>query len=547
MGWINVSIHGNQDILPFLMKKDGSVPPIDENEELALAFYLLTKNLGKNEKVLSFSRLLWPFLSIPGTISTHIILDGLLFFSKRGKYSNPPRQPLIGHILRNIDNRTEVEQLNKIIEILTYKDLEAREIGTDEESEFQELEIKGLIPPEFLDSLLKLLHGITNKPIENYMPLHSDLSTEQAINISEKYCNIIDTMKGNALRWKNQNDLILKTIEKYQTELNVKFSDVKERYGSQIKKTELKIDDNKAEQKEHDEINKIEQWKINEKKKVIEAIIVLFKTVERNLEDILKKNKFYTRDESLKMKVFKDLVPKFESHFDFLKEQGNLFLDSANSLEEKFIEILKKADEIDNQAQKDIESMKLNIKTQLQDRDKQLSEFEKQQKEAMSSIESLRNEIENLRLEIEKILQIKQQQCLKEADELIGWSIQDEKSQFFSIPIKWMHLPLYVIFTEDESMMEEKMNVFFPGYLGDSNTLYEDFSDSFKKLKENLIEKIEDDMKFRSNFEFSSENKNLKNDPNLTKKIIMGISKLRDRNLLESGIENKIRENLNIL
>jgi len=107
-----MSIHGNQYILP-LFYNHSSLPPIKDYDELALSFYLLTKNLKQNEKILSFSRLLWPFLCVQGVISSHIILDGLNIFSKKGKLSNPPRQPLIGHVLRNIENRTKTEFINQ--------------------------------------------------------------------------------------------------------------------------------------------------------------------------------------------------------------------------------------------------------------------------------------------------------------------------------------------------------------------------------------------------------------------------------------------------
>ena len=100
-----MSVHGNQYLLPFFMNKITKRAVIQGNDELSLTFHLLTKDLSKNEKILSFSRLLWPILSIQGTIGTHIMLDGLGIFNKKDKFSNPPRQPLVGHILRNIENR----------------------------------------------------------------------------------------------------------------------------------------------------------------------------------------------------------------------------------------------------------------------------------------------------------------------------------------------------------------------------------------------------------------------------------------------------------
>ncbi|GAG20455.1 unnamed protein product, partial [marine sediment metagenome] len=62
-----------------------------------------------------------------------------------------------------------------------------------------------------------------------------------------------------------------------------------------------------------------------------------------------------------------------------------------------------------------------------------------------------------------------------------------------------------------------------------------------------IIEIIEDDMAVRSNFEFSSERKNLIKDVNLKKKIQLGISKLKEKVLINENIEEKIRENLNLL
>ena len=72
-----MTVHGNQYLLPLFISKDTLHYTIQGNDELSLAFYLLTKELGKTEKIVSFSRLLWPILSIQGVISTHIMLDGL--------------------------------------------------------------------------------------------------------------------------------------------------------------------------------------------------------------------------------------------------------------------------------------------------------------------------------------------------------------------------------------------------------------------------------------------------------------------------------------
>jgi hypothetical protein len=542
-----MSIHGNQFLFPLFLRKSPSLPSIEDNEELTLAFYLLTKDLKSNEKIISFSRLLWPLLSIQGVISTHMILDGLKIFSKKGKFSNPPRQPLIGHILRNIDNRTEIEILNRTIDVLTYKDIEAEEIGTGEESEYQTLTIEGLINPEYLQSLLKLIPLLEYLPIKNYVPLDSSLSTESALDISEGYRKIIDTMKGNAYRWDTQANLIEKEINKWIKNLTAKLKDINMRYSSQISKTSRIINDVQMRKQIELENDKIDQWKVKEKKNLIENISVLFKTVERNLQEIIKKNRFFSTEETLKSKVFKDLLPPFEKHFVYLKEEGKRFLDSIEALHQKYNDLKMEAVRIDSKAKSRLEEFEKALNLKLQNRDKQLFEFEREKKEKISELKKFQIQIENLFGKIKEILQTKAKNCLQEAEDLIGWTIKDTQDELFAKPIQWIYIPLYVMFIEDEDLIEEHMNIIFPGYVGDINSLYKDLTDSFVKLKFFLNEKIEEDIKIRSNFEFSSDRKNLIKDPNIKKKIQMGIKNLRNISLLDDVIEAKIRENLNLI
>ena len=337
-----MSIHGNQYILP-LFYTQSSLPPIKDYDELALSFYLLTKNLKQNEKVLSFSRLLWPFLCVQGVISTHIILDGLNIFSKKGKLSNPPRQPLIGHLLRNIENRTKTEQIKKILEVLQYKDKDAESIGESEESEFQKLKIDSLTNPEFLQTLVKLLPLAEFKSVAEYMPLETNFTTEQALEIADTYRNTINYMKGNALRWDTQIELIGKEVDKRLIDINVQLKDISSRFSSQISKTSQTIDSSQIKEKFALERDKIDQWKVHEKRNVIENISVLFKTAERNLEEIIKKNKAFTHTDILKGRVFNDVIAPFENHFKYLIEEVNNFVNSVTSLTEKYMALKEKA------------------------------------------------------------------------------------------------------------------------------------------------------------------------------------------------------------
>lgn len=543
-----MSVHGNQYLLPFFMNKITKRPVIQGNDELSLTFYLLTKDLNKNEKILSFSRLLWPILSIQGTIGTHIMLDGLGIFNKRDKFSNPPRQPLVGHILRNIENRTKIEELNKLIDILSYKDTEAEDLGEGEESEYQTLKINGLINPEFLQTLIMIIPLIEYKPIIDYTVLDHRITTEIALNISENYRNIINTMKGNAFRWKTQTELIEKEVSKWLIDLNVQLKDLVTRYSSQMNKASSTIDPTQMDHQVKLEQDKIDQWNVEEKKKIIEGISTLFKTSERHLEEMIKKNRFFTSGDSLKSRVYEDVLPHFQNHFNYLEDEGKKFLESLEGLNQRYVDLKERARQIDGEAKVKLERFRESQSLKLKDRDKLLSEFESERKEKISGLKIQEEKIEILLGNINEIIQSKHNACLQEAQELVRWSLNENQSDLFSRPIQWIYLPVYVMFIENEDNMEERMNILFPGYItNDPNNIYEYISDPLMKLKNILIERIEDDMALRSNFEFSSESKNLIKDVNLKKKIQLGVSKLKEKVLINENIEGKIRENLNLL
>jgi len=109
-------------------------------------------------------------------------------------------------------------------------------------------------------------------------------------------------------------------------------------------------------------------------------------------------------------------------------------------------------------------------------------------------------------------------------------------------------MPLYVMFIENKDTMEEKMELILPGIVtNDPNNIYQESSDTMANFKKTFIERIEEDMALRSNFEFSSENKNLIDDKSLAKKIQQGISILRSRAIINDEIEKTIRSNLNLI
>ena len=109
-------------------------------------------------------------------------------------------------------------------------------------------------------------------------------------------------------------------------------------------------------------------------------------------------------------------------------------------------------------------------------------------------------------------------------------------------------MPLYVMFIENEEKLEEKMVAVYPGFItNDPDNRYQEISGAMHNLKETVYERIEEDMALRSNFEFSSENRNLLNDQSLSKKIQQGISILRKSAVLNEQMERELRSKLDLL
>ncbi len=541
---INMSIHGPQYILPLFMDKQNKSNTFKNNEELILAFYLLTRELDENSKLISFSRLLWPFMTVQGIIGKHIFLDSLFVLNKEGRLTNPPRQPLIGHVLRNIENRTQIEQLERIIEILTYKDTEAEEIGKGEESEYRSLVIEGLVYPSFLKALSGLLTLIEYQPIDDYMPLETNLSVEKALDIAQLYTNTIEEMRGNAQRWDMQVELIQKKIDKILTDINVEIKDVTTRYDAKIKKISATIDDTMAEEQFKKERDKIDQWKTSEKKKLIETFSLTFKNLELFLEEIIKNNKFFCSLDLLKTKLVEDLIMDYQNHINYLETEAKKFKQTLGSIKEKYQELKTLMEQIENEANKKLVEFKNQLDSKIREKNKQVTEITNEKIDLINNLNALKTRIENLASKIKEIIAKKRETCLKEAEELKEWALPDEVSDIFSRPIQWIYMSIYVLFYENQGAQEEKMNIIFPGYIdNESNTLYLHFSEEFENFKKLILNKIETDIILRSNFEFSCENKNFLKDPNFTKKIQQGLSNLRY--LLHGEQEHHIRKMLN--
>ncbi len=548
-----MSFHGQQNILPMFYLKEYASKPISLNEELSLSFYLLTHDLKENEKIKSFARLLIPMVFIQGLISTHIVLEGLSIASFNDKITNPPRQGVVGHILRNIENRTQVELLEKIIAVITYKDEDAKQLSSikeeEEEAEFKTVTIKSLLNPGLLEGLKKILPKLKYVPIRDYTVLDSSLITELALDLAEYYRNTIKLLKGNAMRWQNLIKLIDKETDKWLLDLKVKKKDIKGRYDSEIGKMSKVIDSSIVNERIKEEKDKIDLWVQIQKKKLIEAISQQFMTVDRKILELGGKNKFFTNYDALKAFRLEEVISKCRNHIGGMNEKIQSLSDQVRNISTQVDDYVKRSEEINQKATQRLEDLKQNLGEQLSKKDEMISKYQKEKEFESGELKNLKNNIKNKSQEIKDIISKKSEDCLREAKILENWNIKDSEAGNLSMPVIWVFFPLYMSLIEGE--FEEKIKLLLPGFINrnalNTESLKEELDPSYSTYLQNLMLKIEEDMKVRSNFEFSGEKNNLLEDPNIKKQIQNGISSLQSSAIISDVLAKRIEEKLNFI
>lgn len=548
-----MSFHGQQNILPMFYLKEYASKPISLNEELALSFYLLTHDLKETEKIKSFARLLIPMVFIQGLISTHIVLEGLSIASFNDKITNPPRQGVVGHILRNIDNRTQVELLEKIIAVITYKDEEAKQLSSikeeEEEAEFKTVTIKFLLNPGLLEGLKKILPKLKYVPIRDYTVLDSSLITELALNLAEYYRNTIKLLKGNAMRWQNLIKLIDKETDKWLLDLKVKKKDIKERYDSEIGKMSKVINSSIINERIKEEKDKIDLWVQIQKKKLIEAISQQFMTVDRKILELGGKNKFFTNYDALKAFRLEEVISKCRNHIGGMNEKIQSLFALVRNITTQVDGYVKRSEEINQKATQRLEDLKQNLGEQLSKKDEMILKYQMEKEFESGELKNLKNNIKNKSQEIKDLISKKSEDCLREAKVLENWNIKDNEAGNLSMPVIWVFFPLYMSLIEGE--FEEKIKLLLPGFINrnalNTESLKEELDPSYSAYFQNLMMKIEEDMKVRSNFEFSGEKNNLLEDPNIKKQIQNGISSLQSSAIISDVLAKEMEEKLNFI
>ncbi|MBD3354095.1 MAG: hypothetical protein GF364_21615 [Candidatus Lokiarchaeota archaeon] len=539
-----MSIHGIQKFLPFILNSKGK--PIGEPADYLVGLIDCLNQKRAGERLVTFSRLAWPLIMIQGSVSSHIIVDDVGISGLDIKITNAPRQATIGHVLRNLDSNSYIEMLNRIKSLILYtedgKSYELEDVTDEETEEYKNITIKGLMNPNIISAVEKLVPYLKETPISKYALLESVHSVELGLKYAQEYKKSMILIKGIKTRWESLKDLIQEPFNEWMNELHAKIKDEELRYKSIISKEEKNIDKEYVQQALKRERDKIDQNSLQEKKSVLEKIGGSFLSFDNILEELRSSNKQFLNTDSFRTVNIDRAVKLTKQHISFIKDniskiQNTVIPNLEDSLERHKETLV----EIDKNAEQQYKTREVELKTQLAQRDTRIQTISEASEGYIDDLKDAEKTLNNQLDEIIKIINQKIKDCNKDLDDLSKWGLSNEKTEIAQGVLR-VFMPIYIGLFEDEE--EDERLVFSLPCIIENSLDITQITDGFSNFKAKVEEIVEDDMKIRSNFEFTMDKLNLLENKEVIKLVTEGIELLNSEGINTDIIDQKYIDEL---
>lgn len=502
------------------------------DETLALNFITIAKRMDLDkEHLVKFSEILWPIMFIQADPDAKLVIDnvGLLHFNKR--IPNAPRSAQVGHILRNQDLEY-LERLKKAKSIIKFQEtIEISEQKSEvTEDEYILKEIPGLFPPEILEGLGKMIRYIKPVDLSKIEQLESQYSFDEALDYAQEWIRLIEFIRGTRHRWKTLNDLISEPIEKWKLDLKVQLKDVEDFYKKKIKNLDI-IDDNTIKKEMDEARNNIDQWVLQEQKSIIERIGKLFVGIDLLFEEANKRNGYFLDLDRLKTKKIGDVVVDAFQNVSFLRETLEKSNKELDLLSSKINEIRKEMEKTNLSAEEKIEILAKELHKKKENQNIEIQRLKDEQMAKRDQIQKNLDELLNIEQELKNIIAQKIKECSEIEQEIKTWQLSDKITNIRN-PTSKFFIPIGIGLIEDDDF-EERFEITFPAIYG-PDLVRNSFSDAFVRFEKDITEILDDDMKLRSNFEFT-----LEKSPDYRENLKNGIKSLFERGMINIKIKQK--------
>lgn len=538
-----MSIHGIQKFIPFVIDANHKI--LDNPVDFVIGLKNCLEQKKNNERVKNISRLAWPLILIHGTTTSHLIIDDVGICNLQTKITNPPRQAIIGHILRNSDNQTYNEMLDHIMNIVMYtesgKSISSAEVKEEEREEFQDIFIKGLVGPELINGIGIVIKKLIEDSISEYSLLESKLSVEIGLELAEKYKECIVLIKANKVRWESLIELIKGPFNEWINTLNVQIKDTELRFKTTITKEESNITEGEVRKLLKTEADIIDQWMLQEKKIILEKIGGSFLPINKLLEELMEGNNKFINTDSFKTIQIEKAVIMAKKQMELLSENIERYKEKLEYQKSTMKVLLEELKNIDNSAKERLSKKELELKTQLAQRNTRIQTISSASENYITDLKEAKSGLIKKLEEIKKIIEQKMDSCDKDLQFFMEYGLSDKVSSISQTVLR-IFMPVFACLLED-SQGEERFVFSFPTIL-EKDLNCKALSDGMRALQQKTEQIVAEDMKIRSNFEFTIEKNNLLKDNKLKNLVINGLSVLKSLNYLKSGQEDFIMKYL---
>ncbi|MHA1612588.1 MAG: hypothetical protein ACTSYU_11090, partial [Promethearchaeota archaeon] len=486
--------------LPFALSETKTEFTLEE--AIAANFITILKRMDlESEKIIKMSEILWPVMFIQSEPSYKLMIDnvGVSYFRK--KITNAPRTAQVGHVLRNSELNF-IERLNKAKNIAKYeideKNQEKKDFSDDE---FIEKNIKGLFNPGFLEGVTKMIQHSKPVNISDFNLLESQYNFEEALNSAQEWVKLLDFIRGTIHRWNSLKDLIREPLEKWKLDLRVDIKDVNLFYKKKIKNAG-DIDEIQIKNELNHAKDNVDNWILQEQKSIIDRIGKSFVKIDIIFDDVRQKNKPLLQLDSLRTKKVGDVVIDAYKNIAYIRSALKKSDEELERISSIINEIRQQLEKTTLSGEEKIDLLNLELVNRRKDQEQEILTLSKEKEEKLDGIQKILDNFLALEDQIFKIIDNKIKSCQEDEKLIKQWQIDDEITRIRN-PTSKFYIPIGIALIEDEDM-DERLEIVFPSIYG-SELKREFFSSEFDKIETQITEILDDDMKLRSNFEFTCE------------------------------------------
>jgi hypothetical protein len=210
-------------------------------------------------------------------------------------------------------------------------------------------------------------------------------------------------------------------------------------------------------------------------------------------------------------------------------------------LRQKIQEKSTEIEQIDKRIQKEYKDKEFELKKNLSERNARIKRLNEEKETRIQELATLNEKLANSLKEIQLIIAKKMDACEKDKHMILKWGLVDRVSNI-STPVVRIFMPVYAGLLKGKRG-DERIVFAFPGIV-DNDLNVSPLSEGFSELESDLAKIIEDDMKVRSNFEFTIEKMNLLKREGFEKLFQEGISALKIKGLASDRLEQKYTSEL---